>query len=392
MFLVIDLFLNVSALDEVRPRAAFYRQARYAAHSLSGEAYVEEDEIGEAVRSLARAPATTHDYVRLTGRAVVSEGRVSFGGEMVPMDGADLTRFRPPEGFAGTPLEWELLGRVSPRRVRDLCEGSARITPREERALLVNVRRRPDPTNAADLISLRRRIADAPRPLSEYSHAATAMVKRLRADCGQTPEEQRNFVAGPAGELAKAVLEVEIRRIKAFGIELDEGAWAGLGNVLLDLLGSIPELGESPPYTALMFELRRALEAVLKRAIEPRPGYRGGIEAVRLAARIGDEATRDVLLALIRERATVNLKFSTRPMRRDLVLLEIAMGSVIRDGTNDQKRRLAALIAEGLQAESEPGSRETWIGCAGRLLNGADPDIRAVLRPALEGARSGRGG
>lgn len=39
VFLVLDLFLNVSVFDEVRPTARIYRATRYAAHRLVGEPY-----------------------------------------------------------------------------------------------------------------------------------------------------------------------------------------------------------------------------------------------------------------------------------------------------------------------------------------------------------------
>ena len=43
IFLTLDLFLNVSEFDAVRPRAEIYRAMRYTAHAMVGEPYQEDD-------------------------------------------------------------------------------------------------------------------------------------------------------------------------------------------------------------------------------------------------------------------------------------------------------------------------------------------------------------
>ena len=43
IFLVLDLFLNVSEFDGIRPRAKIYRSMRFVAHRMVGEPYREND-------------------------------------------------------------------------------------------------------------------------------------------------------------------------------------------------------------------------------------------------------------------------------------------------------------------------------------------------------------
>ncbi|MEE8104180.1 MAG: hypothetical protein V3T86_01445 [Planctomycetota bacterium] len=44
IFTVVDLFLNVTEFDAVRPQVRWYRAARFTAHKMVGEPYRERDE------------------------------------------------------------------------------------------------------------------------------------------------------------------------------------------------------------------------------------------------------------------------------------------------------------------------------------------------------------
>jgi hypothetical protein len=68
MALVLDLFLNVPEFDRVRPRAQFYRAARYVAHEMVGEP-ISEEELGiHAVLPEARVTTPAPHAVRTGSR------------------------------------------------------------------------------------------------------------------------------------------------------------------------------------------------------------------------------------------------------------------------------------------------------------------------------------
>jgi len=56
LFLTLDLFFNVSGLDAVRPRSETYRAARYAAHKMVGEEYLDGDFPNPRVEALPPLP------------------------------------------------------------------------------------------------------------------------------------------------------------------------------------------------------------------------------------------------------------------------------------------------------------------------------------------------
>jgi HEAT repeat protein len=56
VFMTLDLFFNVSGFDSVRPRSETYRAARYAAHKMVGEEYVDGDFPNPQVNALPPLP------------------------------------------------------------------------------------------------------------------------------------------------------------------------------------------------------------------------------------------------------------------------------------------------------------------------------------------------
>jgi len=111
VFLVVDLFLNVSAFDEIRPRATLYRSVRYVGHSMVGEPYLEADEFAMLDAEDWRRPVTPPPADLAAGLAAVrklTEPRVlrawATGCADVRVRGASLERLVLLEGAAARPV------------------------------------------------------------------------------------------------------------------------------------------------------------------------------------------------------------------------------------------------------------------------------------------------
>jgi HEAT repeat protein len=72
-FVVIDLFLNVSEFDNIRPRAQLYRAMRYAGHEMVGEPYLDGD---------FYTPRESRPLLKHTDRAARTEPGVRLAGEL----------------------------------------------------------------------------------------------------------------------------------------------------------------------------------------------------------------------------------------------------------------------------------------------------------------------
>jgi len=74
VFLVVDLFLNVRALDGVRPDSDWYRATRYAAHKISGRTYLDGG-YREAIEAPERldAAALDEEYVAVSALALTRD-------------------------------------------------------------------------------------------------------------------------------------------------------------------------------------------------------------------------------------------------------------------------------------------------------------------------------
>jgi hypothetical protein len=124
----------------------------------------------------------------------------------------------------------------------------------------------------------------------------------------------------------------------------------------------------------------RADTATLRAALHPTAPLRGGVAAVRRAARSGDEATWDLFLELLAQRDLVNGKLPLTERRDDLDLLDAAIAPVARHGTAAQRDRLAALITGALDTETDTEARRRFRMYGTALLRAGDlPGARRVL-------------
>ncbi|MEE8104605.1 MAG: PKD domain-containing protein [Planctomycetota bacterium] len=153
--------------------------------------------------------------------------------------------------------------------------------------------------------------------------------------------------------------------------QLDEQGWAEVHRI-------VERDGDPDP------RIRAAVHETLAAAIKPRTPYRGGVEAIRLAAAIGDETTWDRFLAVIGHRYTMNRKLPLTADRDDLELLRVTIDAIHTKGTSRQHADLAQRIAAELETETDGATLTLLTEQAQRLLG--DDGLYRGARKRLESA------
>ncbi|MCZ6571976.1 MAG: hypothetical protein O7C98_02290 [Planctomycetota bacterium] len=153
------------------------------------------------------------------------------------------------------------------------------------------------------------------------------------------------------------VLEHELARLTEQRHRMDASNWARLRQVAAPLEDRLDEPALQPQLT----RLRATLGEVMVAAAKPGAPYGGGVDALALAAAVGDESTWELFVRMIRARDTVIAKLPLTTARDDLTFLDHAMGAVAAKGTRPQRAELADEIAAALRTERDPDTRRLWV-------------------------------
>jgi len=129
----------------------------------------------------------------------------------------------------------------------------------------------------------------------------------------------------------------------------------------------------------------------LVEAARPGPNYMGGLEVIKVAVLLRDQATCDVLLDLLDARTIFIQKIASAESRTDIAFLEIACGAIIAGGEERHWARLAMTIADGLASQDiDSQTRETFVrlgrSLQKRLAKGFDGRATAALKLAVDAA------
>jgi len=308
VFLIVDLFLNASELDSLRPRAELYRAMRYAAHEMVGEPYLEDDEFGAVARQDVGRPRAS--------------------------------RVATPVAARGAPSS----------EVRALLLSVGSRPPEEIAELLQRVQDRPDPALASALLEARSQIPND--LLAEYAMAAASTVASLcAAEENATPgRHPREVLTGLSGALTLAALEAQSRRVACAPDSLGSSDWRSV-RVTLERIGWVaPGYERASPFVHALDPARTSLKLFLATAAEAGPGSDTEVEALHLASLVGDEETAEICLRFLRRRP------SGKPaLTREAYLVEEhAFQTVMRRGSARHKAALEGWLSRALAQARGP--------------------------------------
>ena len=268
----------------------------------------------------------------------------------------------PPAEYKGTELEWRMMNVPDPSRVaHDALDTWGDLERRDRLAVLRGLRRDPSADNAKKLLAMRAEIPDDPAFLSEYSITCATTLKAVAVSLARDGETLRAVTAetldGEGGELLRMVLEIETRKAMEYTPYLSQQAWGGVRRTLRQVENAAPGYQSSPALADSFDQLRTAVEQVLEAAAVPRPGYRGGLEAIRVGSDIADEGTCEVFLNLLRYRDNVRQKLDPPTVTSMLVFMDHAASTIVRYGSVAQQLEFADLIRSELATEKEGRTR-----------------------------------
>ncbi len=393
VFLILDLFFNVGALDSIRPRSRSYRAVRFAAHELAGERYEESDEFCALRRSSADSAASvgaTEHAFRQQLRRVSSE----HGGDptlTLPAafdDRPDLSRIPPPPQFRGTLFEWRLKGRVSTEDLAHMLKAVGSLSGQEKQTLLNRVRRTPHRALARPLAECREAMGDWPDLLACYGMAGSAILATFRpAGEGHTDaQELSDRDRAAADTLLGQVIECILRQATRYRAYFGESGWEMIRSVCRDVTSYAPDIDTFYPHSLAWAEFRTAVADMLRTATEPRAGYRGGVAAVRLASDLFDPAMAEVLLDLVRCHGSVARKLAPRPSEEYFAFLDVSCGALADKGSAEIQSRLASLLADAIANSSGSPEVSAHLAQLARGLGLTHGRSNAGHAPALEAA------
>ncbi|MHC4551065.1 MAG: hypothetical protein ACYTEZ_20130 [Planctomycetota bacterium] len=397
VFLAVDPLSDVQTARRDPRRAEPGRSTSETVPTQAGAPDAEADESRRATREVSsgsdpEALAQVRQRVEEIARSGKRDPHFDVPDDVLKR--VDLREVDPPPQFRGTPLEWRLHGKIDPEELAGLLRSLKALGPRDRRAVLHRVFRDPEPSLAVALLQARAQV-DGPRWLGLYASAALSMIGRLRRDHDRTPEGVRATLEGPAGDLTQALLDSQARMAKRFGQHMTESQWGWVDTNLLRLERQLRGFDELPRYRPFIDDIRSGVTKILGEAVKPEPNYMGGLAAVRVACRVGDETTWDLLLDLLRARAIFNQKIASTQSRTAVAFLTQAGRTVIRTGNARRWSELATVIIDGLSdrtADKMTRSAFLRLGKALRkaLPKGFDPRVTTALEEALASADSAR--
>jgi len=393
MFAVVDLFYNVPEFDQVRPRAELYRAMRYAAHEMVERPYTENDDFGRVSRpqgmlSDSQALAEVREQVLVSANDDTRDPYLAVS--VATLGRVDMREVEPPPQFKGTDLEWRLHGRMDSEELAALLRSLRDLGPRDRRAVLHRVFRQPDPRVASALVEAKKGL-DGPPLLLMYCAASRSMIHVLGAESGGESGSGQRSLGGVRGDLVATTLEALVRMVTRFRPYLDESQWGGIRGALEQLYRDAPGFDVMQRYRALTDQIRSATMRTLVEAARPGPNYMGGLEVIKVAVLLRDQATCDVLLDLLDARTIFIQKIASAESRTDIAFLEIACGAIIAGGEERHWARLAMTIADGLASQDiDSQTRETFVrlgrSLQKRLAKGFDGRATAALKLAVDAA------
>ena len=210
---------------------------------------------------------------------------------------------------------------------------------------------------------------DAVRPRARIYRGMRAAAHKM---IGEPYLENDFAVASPpsASPDMRKVLEDELARLTQHRYRMDASNWARLRRVTAPLKDRLDEPALQPQLT----RLRATLGEVLVAAAKPGAPYGGGVDALALAAAVGNESTWELFVRMIRARDTVIAKLPLTTGRDDLAFLDHAMGAVAAKGTRPQRAELADEIAAALRTERDPDARRLWVAYETQLQSQSKGD------------------
>ncbi len=210
---------------------------------------------------------------------------------------------------------------------------------------------------------------DAVRPQARIYRGMRAAAHKMIGE----PYLENDFAVASrpsASPDMRKILEDELARLTQHRHRMDAANWTRLRQLVAPLEGRFDEPSLQPQLT----RLRATLAEVMVAAAKPGAPYGGGVDALALAAAVGDESTWELFVRMIRARDTVIAKLPLTTGRDDLAFLDHAMGAVAAKGTRPQRAELADEIAAALRTERDPDARRLWVAYETQLQSQSNGD------------------